>query len=164
MQRIDTLVRAAIGFDEKRGDQVQVLNVRFDHPPEAPISALPFSLDQSDMIRIAELVVMVIVTALLILFVVRPMLRPGQSVAVGAGGRALQLAPGGGGVYEGGTAQFAVEGGGMPALPQGEFDQKIDIAKIEGQVRASSVKKVSEFIEHHPEESVSILRSWLHEA
>jgi len=52
----------------------------------------------------------------------------------------------------------------MVALPPGEFEQKIDIAKIEGQVRASSVKKVSEFIENHPEESVSILRSWLHEA
>jgi flagellar M-ring protein FliF len=28
----------------------------------------------------------------------------------------------------------------------------------------SSVKSVAEFVEKHPEESVSILRSWLHEA
>ena len=33
----------------------------------------------------------------------------------------------------------------------------------DGQVRASAVKKVSEFVERHPDESVSILRSWLHE-
>lgn len=168
MQRIDTLVRAAIGYDDKRGDQVQVLNVRFERPPETPTSALPFSMDKTDIIRIAELVVMVIVTALLILFVVRPMLKPGtgvsttqrsmQLVAAGGGG-------GGGGVHEAGMGQFAMDGGGnMVALPPGEFEQKIDIAKIEGQVRASSVKKVSEFIENHPEESVSILRSWLHEA
>ena len=38
------------------------------------------------------------------------------------------------------------------------------LRKIEGQVRASSVKSVSEFVEKHPDESVAILRSWLHEA
>ena len=49
------------------------------------------------------------------------------------------------------------------AVADNQFDQRIDIAKIEGQVKVSSVKKVSEFIENHPEESISILRSWLHE-
>jgi flagellar M-ring protein FliF len=48
------------------------------------------------------------------------------------------------------------------AMPQGE--SRIDIAKIEGQVKVSSVKQVSEFVESHPEESVSILRAWLHES
>ena len=43
------------------------------------------------------------------------------------------------------------------------LDEKIDIARIEGQVKVNSVRKVAEFVESHPEESVSILRSWLHE-
>ena len=43
------------------------------------------------------------------------------------------------------------------------MEQRIDIAKIEGQVKASSVKRVAEFVDKHPEESVSILRTWLHE-
>ena len=53
-------------------------------------------------------------------------------------------------------------GGGHLALgpPQ---DSGIDIAKIEGQVKVSSIKKVADFVDKHPEESVSILRSWLHE-
>ena len=51
---------------------------------------------------------------------------------------------------------------GQMALPNPE-ESRIDIARIEGQVKASSVKQVSEFVERHPEESVSILRSWLHE-
>jgi flagellar M-ring protein FliF len=49
----------------------------------------------------------------------------------------------------------------LPA-PDG-IEQKIDIARIEGQVKASSVKRVAEFVDKHPEESVSIIRSWLHE-
>jgi len=47
--------------------------------------------------------------------------------------------------------------------PGNELDQRIDIARIEGQVKASSVKRVAEFVDTHPEESVSLLRTWLHE-
>jgi len=54
---------------------------------------------------------------------------------------------------------------GQPlALPSPEADRGIDIARIEGQVKASSVKRVSEFVNKHPEESVAILRTWLHES
>ena len=48
-------------------------------------------------------------------------------------------------------------------LPRSEMDDRLDIARIEGQVKASSIKKVAEFVEKHPEESTSILRSWVHE-
>jgi flagellar M-ring protein FliF len=77
--------------------------------------------------------------------------------------RAL-AAPGGGG---GGAAQLEGHSGESLALsgPHApEIEQRIDIAKIEGQVKTSSVKNVAEFVQRHPEESVSILRSWLHEA
>src|SRR5262249_37196681 len=50
-----------------------------------------------------------------------------------------------------------------PPAPDG-IQAKIDIARIEGQVKASSVKRVAEFVDKHPEESVSIIRSWLHES
>ena len=43
-------------------------------------------------------------------------------------------------------------------------DVSIDIEKIDGQVKASSLKKVANIVESHPEESISILRSWLHES
>jgi flagellar M-ring protein FliF len=58
---------------------------------------------------------------------------------------------------------LAYEGGAL-ALPGPGGDAGIDIARIEGQVKASSVKKIAEFVERHPDESVAILRSWLHEA
>ena len=52
----------------------------------------------------------------------------------------------------------------MAQLTGPDMEQRLDIARIEGQVKASSVKRVSEFVEKHPDESVSILRSWLHES
>ena len=44
-----------------------------------------------------------------------------------------------------------------------EMEQKIDIARIEGQVKASSVKKVADFVQAHPDEAAGILRSWVAE-
>jgi flagellar M-ring protein FliF len=57
-------------------------------------------------------------------------------------------------------------GQAMAALPgpQGDIEQRIDIARIEGQVKASSVKRVSDFVDSHPEASVSLLRTWLHDS
>jgi flagellar M-ring protein FliF len=52
----------------------------------------------------------------------------------------------------------------LPGPINGDLDAKIDIARIEGQVKASSLRRVSDFVEKHPEESVSILRTWLHES
>jgi flagellar M-ring protein FliF len=100
--------------------------------------------------------------------VIRPMLKPQ------APGRAL-LALASAGASSPGVTQLQMAGGVGPAgsleggaqgyLPgPDEFEQRIDIAKIEGQVKASSVKKVAEFVDKHPEESVSIIRSWLHES
>jgi flagellar M-ring protein FliF len=173
MQRIDQLVRTAVGFDASRGDQVSVINVRFDRDAAtegaASTSSKMLDFDKNDLMRGAELLIAAIVAALIIFFVVRPLL----SAASGGGGapqlaalRALPVGAGGGG---GMMAQLTHDGhpGEALALPSpggSEVEQRIDIARIEGQVRASSVKSVSDFVDKHPEESVSILRSWLHES
>ena len=84
--------------------------------------------------------------------------------AGGAGGMGmsgLALAGAGGGGGHGGSISFDPQTGQSLALPPPtEFEQKIDIARIEGQVSGSSVRKVAEFVEKHPEESIAILRNW----
>jgi len=159
MQRIEQLVRSAVGFDQARGDVVSVVNVRFDRQAgdgEGVTAASPFAFDKNDIMRAGEMVVMAIMVVLIILFVVRPMLKaPG-------GGGALALAGGAGGVP---VSQLQIDPAtGQPLALSGPGEDRLDISRIEGQVKASSVKQVAEFVEKHPEESVSILRSWLHEA
>ena len=39
----------------------------------------------------------------------------------------------------------------------------IDISRIEGQVRESSIKKIGEVVDAHPEEALAIIRTWLHQ-
>lgn len=170
MQKIEQLVRSAMGFDQSRQDQVQVLNVRFnreaDGVPGAAAANSPFAFDKNDMMRGVELLVLLIVGLLIIFFVVRPLLKsagapggPGQpmpALAMAAGG-APQLTDGSAG------ANFSQAPGQLSLPGPSEVDQRIDIARIEGGLKSSSVKRVADFVEKHPEESVSILRGWLHE-
>ncbi len=174
MQRIEQLVRTAVGFNQERGDQVSVINVRFPTAADSGgvEAASPLmGFDKNDIMRAAEIGVMALVGILMLLFVARPLLK----TATGGGGGGLPMAMLGGGgpqvtrivtTPDGQQLQLPAGVDGQLALPgpgHSELEQKIDIARIEGQVKASSVKRVSEFVEKHPEESVAILRSWLHE-
>ena len=44
-----------------------------------------------------------------------------------------------------------------------QFEELIDIDRVEGRVKASSVNKVGGLVEKHPEEALSILRSWMYQ-
>ena len=165
--QIKTLVAAAVGIDEARGDKIEVLNARFNRDlavvgGEEARSSL-FDFTRNDLMRGVELLVLLITGVLLIFFVLRPLLKSAS------GGGAMQLAgalPGGGTVTSLQTTTVMGPGGApMHQLtgPPSEMEQRLDIARIEGQVKASSVKKVADFVEKHPDESTSILRSWVHE-
>jgi flagellar M-ring protein FliF len=164
MKHIEELVRSAVGYNAARGDVVSVINVRFDHgDEEGTASTLPamLNLDKNDTMRIAQLGVLLAMAGLVVFFVVRPLL---TTVAGGGGAAMPMLATASSGAQALPSPEAA--GGGVTltlARPAAQADSRIDIAKIEGQVKASSVKQVSEFVDQHPEESVSILRTWLHE-
>lgn len=162
MQRIEQLVRTAVGFDPDRGDQVTVVNVRFPTPAEAGgvEAANPLlDFDKNDIIRAVELAVLGLVALLMIFFVARPLVKGVTSPGQPAGGLLAASAPQGGGQ----RLVPAAEPAENLALAGPEQESGIDIARIEGQVKASSVKRVAEFVDRHPEESVSILRGWLHD-
>ncbi|MDP3384882.1 MAG: flagellar basal-body MS-ring/collar protein FliF [Phenylobacterium sp.] len=171
MARIEQLVRTAVGFNEERGDQVTVVNMPFDAPAAmgGVESSNPLAdFDKNDIMRAVELAILAIVALLIVFFVVRPLLK---SASGGGGGELTgqtqtitRLVTT---TADGQPVQIAVDPAtGQPlALPGPDaLEQRIDIARIEGQVKASSVKRVADFVETHPEQSVAILRSWLHES
>jgi flagellar M-ring protein FliF len=159
--QIEDLVKAAMGFDQSRGDQVRVTNVRFNRDALVTAGGTDggsplLNFDKNDIMRGVELLVLLITGLLLIFFVLRPLLKSasggGAPALVGANGVPV-------------TALQTTVVGGAPGQLSGpsDMDQRLDIARIEGQVKASSVKKVADFVEAHPDESTSILRSWVHE-
>ncbi|HEY3814936.1 MAG TPA: flagellar basal-body MS-ring/collar protein FliF [Caulobacteraceae bacterium] len=168
MQHIQDLVRSAMGFDQARGDQVSVVNVRFSRDAEAvggtEAKAGMFNFDKNDIMRGVELLIALVVGVLIIFFVLRPIMKSaGGALPQLAGGGAM--GGGGGGMAMGAqTQQLAYAGdGGGGQLALAAPDSGIDISRVEGQVKVSSIKKVADFVNKHPEESISILRNWLHE-
>ena len=81
LDRIAALVRSAIGFDQKRGDQVEVVNLKFAEAPQmAPISEptgflamLQFNKD--DVMYVIELGVMMPLGLVVLFMVVRPLVK-----------------------------------------------------------------------------------------
>jgi flagellar M-ring protein FliF len=168
IDQIAALVRSAIGFDQKRGDQVEVVNLRFAETPANPISAptgwlsaLHFTKD--DIMRAIEMAVMGLLGLVVLLMVVRPLVRriltPDE--------RPLAL-PLGTPAAEGGMPEAAgTPAAKVPEIIRGEPSQTakmIDIAQVQGQVHAQSVQKVGELADKNPNEAVSIIRQWLNES
>lgn len=173
MQRLDQLVKAAVGFSADRGDAVEVVNVRFSRDAATlggtSASAGMFDFTKDDIMQAIQWAILAVVAILVIFFVARPLMKfvnTGGSGFAGVPGLAAAGAGGALGAPAGAMPQGAgaidYQAGAQAMLPS-EVDSRIDIAKIEGQVKASSVKRVSEFVDRHPDESISILRAWLHD-
>ena len=41
-------------------------------------------------------------------------------------------------------------------------EMMVAMANVEGSVRASSLKRVGEFVEKHPDEAIAIVRNWMY--
>jgi flagellar M-ring protein FliF len=159
IDQIAALVRTAIGFDQKRGDQVEVVNPRFAETPATPITepsgwlaALQFTKD--DIMRAIEMVVMGLLGLVVLLMVVRPLVRRMLAPEV----RALAAPSDGAGHLADALAAEAVK-----AAEPTPTAKMIDIAQIQGQVHAQSVQKVGELADRNPSEAVSIIRQWMNE-
>jgi flagellar M-ring protein FliF len=162
IDRIASLVRSAIGFDQKRGDQVEVVNLRFADVPTFPVTepqgfwaALAFTKD--DIMHWIEQLVMVALGIVVLLFVVRPlvkrMIAPDNSQAIAA-------------ALAGGDMQGAIAAGANPddiKAVTSQTAKMIDMATVQGHVHAQSVAKVGEIADKNPNETVAIIRSWLSE-
>lgn len=166
LDRIGALVRSAIGFDQKRGDQIEIVNLRFAESPAAPIteptgflSFLQFTKD--DIMRAVELAVMALLGLVVLLFVVRPLVRRILTEEPRLAG-----APPGTPAIAGATAGTAVAlpDATAPPLAPSQASKMIDMAQVQGQVHAQSIQKVGELAERNPNETVAIVRQWLQEA
>ena len=58
---------------------------------------------------------------------------------------------------------MSVETGTYSKGLEGIIADETTISRIDGQVRESSIKKVGEVVQTHPDEAIAILRTWLHQ-
>lgn len=159
MDKIVKLVQSAMGFDEKRGDRLEIQNMQFaqiSFDQGTAENSVFLGLSRPEIIRLVEVVLIALTALLILLLVVKPTLNklltsipdaeaPFMKDAVMANDKLHQdLAP------------EALEGPGGQAT--------VMIGRVEGGVNAASFEAISKLVEEKPEESVDILRGWMSES
>ena len=156
MAEVNTLVREAVGFDEERGDRVNVVNASFVQPPELEEMPAASLLEQEWVWRAGKMFIAGLGMILLILFVVRPLM---QASSVPAFNQAALAGPGGaegipaGAVLPDGTpvpedmVTLGQQGGpGLPGAQHG-YQQQLSYARS--------------MVEGEPERAAHVVRNWV---
>jgi flagellar M-ring protein FliF len=185
IKNLTALVSTAIGLDAKRGDKLELINMQFadiETTPEESLTQI-FGFERADLLDAAEVLTVAVMIILVVLLVLQPMV--GRLLATEnageEGGNGNNLDPMG--LLPNGVGQnpalmppgmMGGSAGGMPGLQSmngdasefmmsgaGDDDSLIDVQKVEGRVKASSLKKVEDIILAYPEESVAVIRGWM---
>ena len=159
LELLETLVRGTIGFNKQRGDVVEIVNMKFSTSmsPEEPLDLLIFGLTKKDLFKFAEMIGLIIIVILVIMLVVRPLLSRVMENAADAKAMGDQL--------------LADHTGDTPALagPAGEIaedeqlEELIDIDRVEGRVKASSIAKIGDIVDKNPDGALNIVRDWMYQ-
>jgi flagellar M-ring protein FliF len=185
LEQYKKLVENTVGFDEDRGDTVEVVNLRFANDPQTDSNTnektLPFGLTSADLVRLAQTTVLVIALIVALLLVVRPLIRratqnhsssntqtgPNMLGVDGAQGRLALAAPNEDELNDLIRRAAAGDQDAIALLEarrtgDGNIENEIDVAQIEGRLKIAAVRKVGEVIERNPREAAAVVRQWMY--
>ncbi len=183
LARLTALVRSAVGFDERRGDKVEVVSMRFADPDGVAggdngglfgIAALSPAM----LARLGESALLALVALAAILLLGKPMvgrlsaalaapaLAAAGAGAAAAGGAGVAALPGG--AAAGATPAIAGPNGERIAAPA-QLDpgaaalneSMVSLAHVEGQIKSSSLQALTTLVDAHPDEALAVMRRCL---
>jgi flagellar M-ring protein FliF len=157
LDRIATLVKSAVGYDEKRGDRVDIVNMRFTGgevlPDAAPAGFWGVQLGKADVMWLATLGIIALVAVFALAFVIRPLAIRLVTAFPPATPELDSAAD---------TLALANAANALVAAPDGEDDgTMLNIANIDGELRASSLRKLTQIVETNPDATMNVMRGWL---
>ncbi|WP_367159835.1 flagellar basal-body MS-ring/collar protein FliF [Kozakia baliensis] len=162
INHIKDLVKSAVGFDEKRGDTIEVISMKFlrnDNPARETGSNAYQSVVSKVINESAfRFISCSLILLLIILFVARPLIKNGENT------EQSRIELGSDRTFKDNNDRFTKENfvtENIPALLTSRENELIEVNGVEGKIRNASLKKVANFMKNHPEESVNILRAWL---
>ena len=155
LDKLAKLVKSAVGYDEIRGDKVEVINMKFSTEIASKITEDPFAWLKHDIGNIIQTIFIGLVLTLVILLVVKPMVR-----------RAFEITKSDTVEEE---LEAALAGQDLEELAQitgqhekvSERESLIDLDSIESKMNKTSLAAINDLVERHPEETVTILRNWM---
>lgn len=167
LEQIAALVRSAVGYDANRGDVVEVINMRFaalDDGAAGDEVEKIFGFERDFVEKVASNLGLSIVAILFLLLVLKPLVsRAVESMSAGGVPDGRRLLADQSAAPPALTGPAAVPVPGLALPEEAELDELIDLDKVEGRVKASSIRKIGEIVEKHPEEALSIIRNWMYQ-
>ena len=168
LDQIGKLVKSAIGFDEKRGDRLDVVSMPFvstlDAAEAAP-SAGPVK-SNGDLVTFVQMIALGVVGFGIIILTARSILaalnKPPAGLALSA--QELGQIAGGATPSLGQPAVSALgigHSGGGPGIAADADEETVSLNHIQGQMRASSIRKVTQLVDRHPDTTLGIIRGWI---
>ena len=154
LNRLTALAREAVGFDEARGDTINIVNTAFVREGQEVVEVEPVPFYQEPWLwDLAKQVVGALGVLFLVLFVLRPVLRSlaekgkeAPMVALPGGEAGGQLPPGAAGLPQGGSsAQKALE----QLKAGGEYEDQLNAAKS--------------LVQDDPKRVAQVMKTWLAE-
>lgn len=150
LTKIKSLIQSAIGFDESRGDIVEVVDLPFSEIEQIPEKEEKL-FDKQDIVKIIEYVMLLTGFIVMVVFVIKPILSTTHTV-VQSKMPAKRADP----QINTTAAELSND-----EDDEEEDDLLIDVTNVEGKVREASIKKAANIIENHPEESTQVIRRWM---
>jgi len=164
IKKLQELVKTATGFKENRGDVVSVVNMKFSELPQEEVAeAHDNPLTRMNINRVIELGITALIVLIGLFTVVKPLM---SSLMKALPSRYLTERMLSSLMSKGDKVTPSVENKNTQALQENEQrtiseDTLIAIDQIDEKVKHSPIKKIAELVDRHPEEAVSIIRSWM---
>jgi flagellar M-ring protein FliF len=162
-----TLVKSAVGFDQARGDTVEVVNLQFaDRPAVAgdgtDAKSGLFDFTRDDIMNGAQMAVTLLIALALVFFVMRPLLKKAlasekvEPLALPSGAELGQ------GMLTAGGQLVAIEH--ADDEPHDKTPAWVANAKSMGEAQLNTLRTVGTLVEENPKQAALIVRDWLKSA
>lgn len=183
--KLVALVKSAVGFDEKRGDTIEIASMQFSKDFGNGMQAGAFEFIKQDLQSVIQILVMGLVAIMVLMMVVRPLVKRALEVQAQQGSLEMSAMPNllagpGAGVAGALPAPGKALTGAVPAASgsgqssggstmvndnsEDDGDGLSLISGLRGPQKPTSIKKINEVIGNNPEEAVQIIRGWMYGA
>ncbi|MGL5446498.1 MAG: flagellar basal-body MS-ring/collar protein FliF, partial [Rhabdaerophilum sp.] len=179
LERISALVRTSIGFDRTRGDQIEVINLRFAEGITQVDGRVPslleqlISLTKEDVLRLVELAIFGVLTLMVTLLVVRPLMRQmgmgKKDVLLAGAGGPIQMIPGPNGTMVPAPGQMLAlpapgqesAAGAVGGMVAANSNGQPNMAQLTQNLQPGVIDQLGKIVEQNPGESIAIVRQWI---
>ena len=188
IEKLEKLVKSAMGFDEGRGDQIEIINMRFA-PLDTNIGTIDdgriMGLERHQFVKIIEMLIICLFGFLVMHFVAKPTFNilidrnrerhyisqtgpDGQTILVSQDSRQDPQAIGVNAEKQkedekdkGAEGKENEDGDNPKELS--EIESLVQNKKIEGELRLSTIDTINKVIDDYPSQTVAQIRHWMRE-